>query len=456
MKVYKLGGDMMKKKKGISLIFLILIIGFILLVGGLITFLVTKNIKSSGNDKYGQEIKSKNANKAFFNGDYSIVYDNFDFSDSFWNLENESYSAMTNKEYFFNKYMFQVLGQDETEYGGNISMPLKPSYTMYYRINEGSGADEECEYFLKVDFNKEHIFYPNMMLGSLSGLTDQRFIFSVIDSDMNFSQILADFEHQRITTKEESLENSNYKLLLEDNNWAFFEMTNNKNTTIYADYYINLEKRDYIHFQVNLKGKLNDNAVKEFINKIKNNIQISKIEDPSTCEYLVNLRPSSHFFKLESKDEIIKISDTFSLNMKDKYLRVWGSSDKRILVPSLSSTNNVNNIQWYDKNVKNGLAKMSLTEYVDGSKNGIEKVIKAYFGSDIEIKDYSYKDVKIKMVYDTDSSSYKVTNGYSNFDGISFELDGNVYMIEKSEMMKEEEISEFIKYIFENVISTNK
>lgn len=60
------------------------------------------------------------------------------------------------------------------------------------------------------------------------------------------------------------------------------------------------------------------------------------------------------------------------------------------------------------------------------------------------------------MVYDTDSSSYKVTNGYSNFDGISFELDGNVYMIEKSEMMKEEEISEFIKYIFENVISTNK
>ncbi len=448
----------MKSNKGISLIILVLIIVLILVVGGVTIFMITKKDNNSTNNENNvQGSKSEQASGEFFNGDYSLIYDVSGYSDSYWDSKNEVYSAMTNREYFFNKYMFQVADQSSSTYGGNLAMPLKPDYTMYYRIYEGGGNQETCEYFLKVDFNKEHIFYPNMMLGTLEGTSDSVFTFSILDSDMNFNRISGNFNHYMKTTKMQNENNSNYKLLYEDDEWAFFEVTGNtEKTTIYADYYVDLEKYDYINFKISFNGKLKNNAIDELVNKIKNNIKISKIEDTSISNYIEELRPSDYYLKLNSQDEKIKVSENFTLDMKDTYIRLWASSDSYLLGTSSTSTNNVNMLQWYDKDWKDGFARIQLLEYPEASNNGIENVTKACFGTDIEVKDYNYKNLKVKLAYDTDSSSYRVAKGYSNFVGIAFELDNNVYTVECSEYLKEEEISSYIQYLFDSIILINQ
>lgn len=442
----------MKSKKVIGSIIIIVLI---LLVGVTTIFIINrKDNNSLNNDK---ENKSNQANSEFFNGDYSLIYDVSSFSDSFWNSKNTEYSDITNKEYFFNKYMSQVANQSSSTYGGNLAMPLKPDYTMYYRIYEGGGAEKTCEYFLKVEFNQEHIFYPNMMLGTLEGTSDSKFTFSILDSDMNFNRISGKFNHYMKTTKMKNESNSNYKLLYEDNEWAFFEVTgNNEKTTIYADYYVNLEKYDYLNFSISLNGKIKDDDVNELVNKIKSNIKISKIEDNSINNYIKELKPSDYYLKLNSQDEKIQLSENCALNMEDTYVRLWGSSSSYLLGTGKTSTNNVNMLQWYDKKWKNGLGRIQLLEYPEGSKKGIENVINACFGENMEIKEYNYKSLKVKLVYDTNSSSHRVSKGYSNFVGIAFELNNNVYTIESIEYLKETEISSYIKYLFENIILINK
>lgn len=443
----------MKKNKGISLIILVLIIVLIVVIGSISVFVVIKsdNAKVKGD-------KSKQASTEFFTGDYSLVYDVSSYSDSYWNSQNSVYSAMTNREYFFNKYMFQVVGQSSSnKCGGNLAMPLKPDYAMYYRIYEGGGAEKTCEYFLKVEFNQDHIFYPSMMLGTLEGTSDSMFTFSILDKDMNFNPISANFKHYSKTTKMQNENNSNYKLIYEDNEWAFFETIGNSGkTTIYADYYVNIDEYDYINFTISLNGKLDSDAINELVNKLINNIKISKIEDKTICDYIDNLRPSDYYLKLNSKDELIKVSEKFTLDMTDTYIRLWGSSDSRVLGVSSTSTNNVNMLQWYDKKWKDGLVRIQLLEYPNGSNYGIENVAHACFGADIEIKDYNYKNLKIKLAYDTNSSSYRVAQGYSNFIGIIFELDNNIYTIESSKYLKETEISSYIQYLFDNVILINQ
>ena len=132
---------MIKSNKGISLIILVLIIVLILVVGGVTIFMITKKDNNSTNNENNvQGSKSEQTSGEFFNGDYSLVYDVSGYSDTYWNSKNEVYSTMTNREYFFNKYMFQVADQSSSTYGGNLAMPLKPDYTMYYRIYEGGGA----------------------------------------------------------------------------------------------------------------------------------------------------------------------------------------------------------------------------------------------------------------------------------------------------------------------------
>ena len=296
-----------------------------------------------------------------------------------------------------------------------------------------------------------------MMLGTLEGTSDSVFSFSILDSDMNFNRISGNFNHYMKTTKMQNENNSNFKLLYEDDEWAFFEVTGNtEKTTIYADYYVNLEKYDYINFKISLNGKLKNNDVEELVNKIKNNIKISKIEDTSICNYIEELRPSDYYLKLNSQDEKIKVSENFTLDMKDTYIRLWASSDSYLLGTNSTSTNNVNMLQWYDKDWKDGFARIQLLEYPEASKNGIENVAKACFGTDIEVKDYNYKNLKVKLAYDTDSSSYRVVKGYSNFVGIAFELDNNVYTVECSEYLKEEEISSYIQYLFDSIILINQ
>lgn len=445
----------MKNKRGIGVIFLIIIIVLILVIAGVTIFMVNKKDNNSLNNT--QVSKSNQTSDEFFNGDYSLIYDVSSYSDQFWNSKNSIYSAMTNKEYFFNKYMSQVANQSSSTYGGNLAMPLKPDYTMHYRIYKGGGAEKTCEYFLKVEFNKEHIFYPNMMIGNLEGTNDSMFTFSILDNDMNFNRISGNFNHYMKTTKMKNENNSNYKLLYEDNEWAFFEVTgNNEKTTIYADYYVDLEKYDYINFTIKLNGKLKDNDVNELVNKIKNNIKISKIEDDSINNYIKELKPSDYYLKLNSQDEKIKVGQNFTLDMKDTYIRLWGSSNSYLLGTISTSTNNVNMLQWYDKKWKNGLARIQLLEYPEGSKSGIENVMKAFFGTGTEVKDYNYKNLKIKLAYDTNSSSYAASKGYSNFVGIAFEVDNNVYTIKCSENLKETEISSYIEYLFDNIILINK
>ena len=96
------------------------------------SFMVNKKDNNSLNNT--QVSKSNQTSDEFFNGDYSLIYDVSSYSDQFWNSKNSIYSAMTNKEYFFNKYMSQVANQSSSTYGGNLAMPLKPDYTMHYRI----------------------------------------------------------------------------------------------------------------------------------------------------------------------------------------------------------------------------------------------------------------------------------------------------------------------------------
>ena len=132
------------------------------------------------------------------------------------------------------------------------------------------------------------------MIGTLEGGSDRVFTFSLLDSYMNFNNITGNFRHLMKTTKMQSENKSNYKLLYEDNEWAFFEITSNsEKTIIYADYYVDLENYDYINFEIKLNGKLKEDDVNELINKIKNNIQISKIEDDYTCNYLSYI---SHYY----------------------------------------------------------------------------------------------------------------------------------------------------------------
>ena len=372
----------MKKNKGIITIILSAIIILILSIAGVGIFIITQRGNLKNNDNISQEVKEEQKNNKIFYGDYEIFYDISEISQPYWDSKNEINPMATNREFFYNRYMFHVEGESSSSYGGNLAMPLKPDYTMYYRVYKGGGAEKTCEYFLKVDFNKEHIFYPNMMIGTLEGGSDRVFTFSLLDSYMNFNNITGNFRHLMKTTKMQSENKSNYKLLYEDNEWAFFEITSNsEKTIIYADYYVDLENYDYINFEIKLNGKLKEDDVNELINKIKNNIQISKIEDDYTCNYLSYI--SHYYLELNNQDQRIDVSKHFILDMKNVEFRVWTSIEDRT---GITSTNNTNMVQWDDLDWRNGFGRISLLEYPGALDKGIENVISDCFGTDVESK----------------------------------------------------------------------
>ena len=66
------------------------------------------------------------------------------------------------------------------------------------------------------------------------------------------------------------------------------------------------------------------------------------------------------------------------------------------------------------------------------------------------------KNCKIKLIYDTDESSYRVKYGYSSFLGILFEVDDSIYTVQSTKDIKEEEIPSYIQYLFDNIILINQ
>ena len=389
--------------------------------------------------------KEKNINESFSTDKYSLIYDKVDFENKYWQEKNATMSYMTNQEYFINKYTFQVLNQSDTSIGGNFSMPLQDNYTMYYRITDGGGATKTCEYFVKIEFNKDGIFFPNMMIGSLNGTSDTPFNFYILDNNMNFNAIIPSFNHLMKSSKER---NETAEIIYQENNWEISKIVSSQRTYIYIDYFINKADSDYINFDVVINGELDKKQIDEFINKFLQNVNISMLDDSETKAYLTKLRPNDNFVDL--KNDTIKLSDNFEIKTNNIKLRLWTSDDSRILAPYISSTNNVNFFQWYDLNWKNGLDRIQLFEYVGVSD--IEKVAKGYFGEDLEIQDYTYNNFNIKAVYDR-NNDYRKSNGYSDMVGFAFQVDNNVYTIETTNYLTDAEINEYFKYLFENVLT---
>ena len=445
----------MKSNKGITLILLVTIIVLVLIICGVTIFIFInkKDNNSTTTQNTVQESETTQTNGEFFNGDYSLVYDVSDYKDSFWNTKDKY--GMTNEEKFFNKYMFQVSEKSSATYGGNLAMPLKPNYTMYYMDDNPSSNKGSTDYFLKIDFNKENVFYPNRVIGTLDGISGKVFAFYILDNDMNFNRVSMILYRNRESAKEVN-DASDYEIAYEDDEWTFLNFSKNRTKTyVNASYYLNSEKDDYINFGIELNGKLKDEDVKELVDKIKNNVKIDKIEDESTCNYIEGLDPY-YYLKLNSKDEKIKLNDDFTLNMEDADVKMWISSEDNTYMQRLTSTKSINVLEWYDKKWKDGSNSTKLIEYPDGLESGIENIANTRYGENIELKDYSYNNIDVKLVYGTTTFKYVEENGYSNLIGIIFESDNDLYSIESKQYLKEEEIPSYIQYLFDNIILTNK
>lgn len=428
------------KEKGVALTTLIIIIVLIVLLGGVgITFLVinnkgksnTNNIANSGNKSTE---KSNNSNNVFFSEDYSIIYDLNSIPDSFWNEKEPLFSAMTNREYFNNKYTGQV-GSLNT--GDHISMPLTPNFTMYSEFKDGGGATQICDYFVTVDFNQEHIFYPNMVAGSLiHSAIDSSFEFYILDNEMNFNQVSVSFQHKMKTTKMQNENNDKIKLIYEDNNWAFFSSQSDTKTTLYADYYINLDEYDYINFVIRFNNIIKSkDIINEFVNKFMNNIKIKMINDSSTQQIIQSIRPTA-YVELNKNDEKMNLGNNMTLNLTNKRVRFWGNKY----------------IQWYDDNWDNGKSYTILSE----SSNSISN----YSELNYEVKSLEYNNIKINAIYmteDNSQASYRKAYGYSYFTNFTFEVGDSIYTVNCSKNFKDDqEIASYIQYIFDNVIVTNQ
>ena len=237
-----------------------LIIGIVAVVAVVGVGIVFGSKLLSNNSNSGLN-KENNINESFSTDKYSLIYDKVNFENKYWQEKNATISYMTNQEYLMNKYTFQVLNQSDTNTGGNFSMPLQDNYTMYYRITDGGGATKTCEYFVKIEFNKDEIFFPNMMIGSLDGTSDTKFNFYILDNNMNFNAIMPSFKHLMKSSKER---NQNAEVIYQENNWEISKIVSNQRTNIYADYFINKADSDYINFDVVINGELDKKQIDEF------------------------------------------------------------------------------------------------------------------------------------------------------------------------------------------------
>ena len=430
-------GPAKKNKSGFTIGVIVLVIAIIcgVIFGG--KYVLDSKNKVNSSDKGNNSTKENdNLNNLFSTDKYRLIYNTVDLSDKYWEEKGE---LMSHRDYFMGRYTFKVLGQSNTDVGGNLSMPFQPSYTMYYRLTAGGGATETCEYFVKVDFNNQNVFFPNSIYGTLDGTSDNAFRFYVLDNNMNFNMITPSFNHLLKTSIERI---QNYEIVYQKDNWEISSISQGDKTYIYADYFINREKRDYFNFTAKIDGKLDNEQIDEFVNKLVQNIDISIITDEATKEYLKT--KNNDYVVL--KDNTVKLGDSFNINTSNIKFRLWSNSNKKILVPSNSSTKNVNLFQWYD----DSFGRIQLFEYPNVI-NDIETVCKGFFGTDLEIQDYTYNNISLKAIYDR-NNSYRKLNGYSDLVGFAFKVDNNVYTVETSKYLIDSEIDSYLKYLFENVL----
>ena len=419
----------------------------------------SKDADQTGDEKetgdQTEEKTEENASNGVLDSDqYALIYDESTIPESFWNASNSFISSVTNRTYYEGQYVGTILKLGDSVMGGNLQMPKKTDYTMYFRLTSNNNVVESKDYDVKAEINAKHDFYPNMLIGMLEGPSDGRLVWAMLDNGMSFGYMSATFQYLMKTTKTMQGDNPNFALVYEDENWAIFDIVGYaERTRLEADYYIDEERGDYIHFKVELNGKLSDEGVKELAEKIKDNFSFTVVNDPEIHEMIWH----SPFIKLNAQDEKIQLGDNCVVDMQDKAVRAWAGSVSGYLGAGYATTGKVNMLQWYDKAWKDAGEQINLKEYT-GAAAYVADIEKANVGSQIEVRDYQYNGIDVRLLFNMDPDSYFYAKG-TNFMGFSFVVGDNAYLIDLGVAfgsgLTEAEVESFVAYVFDHAVKFN-